>query len=102
MSVDITTSAAGENSRAMARTAALSRIGMIYGMQPKYLRYNIWSADTEDRDGSGSAPICLADWTEHARPLPMVPLSEFSNAEAVKTIKDNPFLFKIVMPIDVD
>ena len=47
-------------------------------------------------------PLDLADWTKIAKPLPMVPPSEFDNIEAVKTIGDNPDLFKIITPVNVD
>jgi hypothetical protein len=95
-------SASNANSMAMDRTAALSRIDMAYGMRPKYLRYNLWSSGEEDDCNITIPPPCLADWTEHAKPLPTVPEVEFNNIEAVKTIKDNPDLFKIVTPIDAN
>jgi len=74
---------------------------MLYGMHPKYLRYNLW--DDEEKDVPISKiPLDLADWTEIAKLLPTVPHSEFGNVEAMKTIKDNPNLFKIVTSVDVD
>lgn len=44
----------------------------------------------------------LATLSESLRPLPSPPLSELSNATALATIHDNPQLFRIVSPIDVD
>lgn len=81
---------------------ALSRIDVAYGMQPKHLRYNLWS-NVEERPFSYSpTPPSLATWTESARPLPKVPAEEFNNTKALQTIKDNTHLFKIVTPINVD
>ena len=41
-------------------------------------------------------------WTETAAPLPRPPPEEFGNQEATETIVNNPDLFKIISPIDVD
>jgi hypothetical protein len=43
-----------------------------------------------------------ADWTEIASPLPSVPLAEFANNQAIKTIDENPELFVIDTPINID
>ncbi|KAF8218826.1 hypothetical protein L208DRAFT_1346872 [Tricholoma matsutake] len=86
----------------MVKIAALSRIDMAYGMHLKYLWYNLWSSEEDANFGSSSPPPCLADWTKHAEPLPAIPEKELTNAEAMKTIKENPDLFKIVTPIRVD
>ena len=65
------------------------------GARPRYLRYNIWKID------SPPSPT-IADWSETAPPLPRPPPSEFSNTTALQTIEQNPTLFKIVTPIDID
>lgn len=41
-------------------------------------------------------------WTETAEPLPHPPTLEFSNDIALTTIKQNPHLFKVSTPINVD
>ena len=41
-------------------------------------------------------------WTETAAPMPRPPPEEFLNQDVSATITDNPDLFKIVSPIDVD
>jgi len=74
---------------AMDRIAALSTIDVAYGMQLKYLRYNLWS-DEKSSFRYSPMPPCLAVWMEHARPLPGVPKSEFKNIKAVNTIRNNP------------
>ena len=41
-------------------------------------------------------------WTETAAPMPSPPLEEFHNRDVSATISNNPDLFKVVSPIDVD
>jgi hypothetical protein len=65
------------------------------GRRPQYLRYNVF------RDDEMRSRSC-ADWTEVALPLPSVPLSEFTNSCATKTIDQNPELFVVDTPIQVD
>ena len=67
----------------------------IYGLQPKYLRHNLW------QEGSELSPT-TAEWSERARPLPRPPLSEVFNPIAAKTVADYPDLFQINTPIKVD
>jgi hypothetical protein len=43
-----------------------------------------------------------ADWTEVARPLPSVPLAEYTNQLAISTIENHPDLFLVDTPIDID
>jgi hypothetical protein len=43
-----------------------------------------------------------AEWSETARPLPHPPLRENLNSIALKTITDNPNLFQVDTPINVD
>jgi len=57
-------------------TAALSRSDMVYGMCPKFLRYNIWDHEQTDINDIILSPYFLPDWTEHAKPLPSVPTYE--------------------------
>jgi len=65
------------------------------GSRPKYLRYNLWNTDT-------SPTPTIAEWSESASPLPRPPLSETLNPIALKTIAENPSLFRIVTPINID
>ena len=66
-----------------------------HGMQPKYLRYNVW-------DPASDFTPTTADWTETAAPLPRPPQSELNNPIVTKTIREYPDLFRIVTPIKVD
>jgi hypothetical protein len=66
-----------------------------FGRRPQYLRYNVF------RDDDMRSRSC-ADWTEIASPLPSVPLAEFANNQAIKTIDENPELFVIDTPINID
>ncbi|KAF8811736.1 hypothetical protein BYT27DRAFT_7276106 [Phlegmacium glaucopus] len=67
----------------------------VYGLQPKYLRHNLW------QDSSSLSPT-TAEWSVYARPLPRPPLSETLNPIVRKTLADHPDLFQIVTPINVD
>jgi hypothetical protein len=67
----------------------------IYGLQPKYLRHNLWER------GSSLSPT-TAEWTESARPLPRPSLAEITNPVTRKTITDHPSLFQVRTPINVD
>jgi hypothetical protein len=67
----------------------------VLGSRPKYLRYNLWNPDSQ------FSPT-VADWSETAIPLPRPPLSEINDPIACRTIAENPNLFKIVTPINVD
>jgi len=64
-------------------------------LRPKYLRYNLWSASSE-------CTPTIAEWSETATPLPRPPLVELNNPIALQTITQNPSLFEIVTPINVD
>ncbi|TFK62215.1 hypothetical protein BDN72DRAFT_777343, partial [Pluteus cervinus] len=44
----------------------------------------------------------VALWTESAPPLPFPSLAELDNPIYLKTLRENPTLFKIVTPINVD
>ena len=63
--------------------------------RPHYARDFIWGDSEQPR-------VTLAMWTESAQPLPSPPANELTNAVAIKTIEENPHLFKIVTPINVD
>lgn len=63
---------------------------------PRFLRGFIWG------DGGGRLLSPAADRSETLRPLPSPPASEWRNEAALDTIKNNPDLFKIVTPVNVD
>jgi hypothetical protein len=44
----------------------------------------------------------MAKWTETAEPLPRPPSAEFDNKAAMNTIKENPDLFQVSTPINID
>jgi len=46
--------------------------------------------------------MVAADWTLNASPLPSIPSSEFNNKITTQTINDNPTLFQIITPINID
>jgi len=79
----------------MGDTNAPKTEELAYGMRPRYLRHNVWDPDSE-------FSRTTADWTETARPLPRPPLEELQDEVTAKTIRENPDLFKIVTPINVD
>ena len=94
--VDIVTSAKAvrkvDTERTNARSESYRRV---LGLHPKYLRYNLWSP-------SPQLTPTIADWSKTAIPLPRPPLSELSNPIVSQTISENPSLFKIITPINVD
>jgi hypothetical protein len=65
--------------------------------RPKYLQRSVWTDVNASPSCSPTAFSTLSD-----NPLPRPSPQEFSNVEAVTTIRDNPHLFKIVTPINVD
>jgi hypothetical protein len=67
----------------------------LYGLQPKYLRHNLWEEELLLSDTT-------AEWSESAKPLPRPPLSEILNSVSSKTIAEHPDLFQIRTPINVD
>jgi hypothetical protein len=99
---DTVTPACSASNQDIAKRAVVSRLEALYGMRPKYLRYNVWGGEETDEGKGNNELSCLADWTEHAQPLPGVPDFERENREAMKTIETRPDLFKIIMPINVD
>jgi hypothetical protein len=44
----------------------------------------------------------MAKWIETAEPLPHPPSAEFDNVVAMNTIKENPDLFWVLTPINID
>jgi hypothetical protein len=80
----------------MEETSARSKsYAEILGARPRYLRYNLWYPDAR-------VTPTIAEWSETAIPLPAPPIAEIDNPVACQTIAENPSLFKIVSPIDVD
>jgi hypothetical protein len=65
--------------------------------RPKYLRQSIWANPDTAPLFSPTASCTLTD-----TPLPRPPPEEFSNTDAMSTIKQNPHLFRIITPINVD
>lgn len=79
----------------MGRNRATLKRDLLLELQPRYLRHNVW-------EGEDFFSTSSADWSETAKPLPPIPTSELANPIAAKTIRDNPSLFGIVTPINVD
>ncbi|RDB17203.1 hypothetical protein Hypma_002007 [Hypsizygus marmoreus] len=79
----------------MGKQRAKSRAEQIHGLRPNYLRYNLWNVDASFSSNT-------SDWTERAKPLPSVPIDELLNPITSQTITQNPHLFRIVTPINVD
>src|SRR6266567_4205767 len=77
------------------KTVGIKPYHEVLGMRPKYLRYNLWPT-THERTPT------IADWSETASPLPCPPLSELNNPVVLWTISENPSLFQIITPINVD
>jgi len=83
------------NDLATTKSIATAKAERIRGLQPKYLRYNLWSPDLLKTRSTAS-------WTESAQPLPSIPLRELQNRIVAQTISENPSSFKIVTPINVN
>ena len=64
-------------------------------MRPKYLRHNIWDPESE-------LTPTTAEWSETAIPLPRPPQSALEDPVVTNTIRNNPHLFSIVTPINVE
>jgi hypothetical protein len=65
--------------------------------RPKYLQRSVWTDIDTSPSFSPTASCTLSD-----KPLPRPPPQEFLNLEAMDTIRNNPHLFKIVTPINVN
>jgi hypothetical protein len=69
--------------------------GVTNGMRPRYLRYNIWDPNSDFSPNT-------SDWTLTAKLLEGPPQSALEDETVTKTLDENPDLFKIVTPINVD
>ncbi|PPQ92713.1 hypothetical protein CVT25_014020 [Psilocybe cyanescens] len=76
-------------------TAKSLRESEIVGKRPKYLRHNVFRDD-------GRVSRSTAEWTLSALPLPQPPPTEINNPIVNKTIRENPDLFEVRTPINVD
>ena len=94
-SANISTHAKTVEKPVMERKTAWTTPNEMYGLQPKYLRHNLWQADT------GLSPT-TAEWSETAPPLPRPSPFELANSAARQTVADNPALFRVHTPIHVD
>jgi hypothetical protein len=65
--------------------------------RPKYFQRSVWPEPGSRPPFSPTACCTLTD-----DPLPRPPREEYENLDAVSTIRDNPHLFCIVTPINVD
>jgi len=65
--------------------------------RPRYMERSVWTDEDTSPLVSPTAACTLSD-----EPLPRPSLQEFSNLDAMQTIRDNPHLFRIVSPINVD
>jgi hypothetical protein len=92
---NIATSVDCATNQGTAKGIAWTEANEIYGLQPKYLRHNLWE------QGALLSPT-MAEWSETARPLPRPPYSEIFNPITSQTIADNPDLFQVHSPIKVD
>lgn len=88
------TSVISASDLATTKSIVTAKAERAWGLQPKYLWYNIWSPNSKTHS--------TADWTKIAQPLPAIPLCELNNPIYSQTIIDNPSLFKIVTPINVN
>jgi hypothetical protein len=79
-----------------ARAEKKAKERLARALRPKFLRHNIWAP------GEFPSARSVADWTETAAPLPSPPQRELEDPIVTKTIQENPHLFKIVTPINVD
>jgi len=92
---DSNTHARNASAPLMERSLATLKKELTLKLRPKYLWHNIWEDDDYFSKSS-------ADWSETAKPLPQIPKTELANTIVTKTIAENPRLFDIVMPINVD
>ena len=95
MNANTSTLAKNVERQDMAKGTVRTAPSEIYGLQPKYLRHNLW------QESSTLSPT-TAEWSERARPLVRPGLSEYSNGAAMKTILENPNLFQVKTPIKID
>jgi hypothetical protein len=81
--------------KGMGRVSARSTRIEDVGIEPKYLRYNLWNADA-------SALFTTAEWSETAVPLPRPPPHVFLDPITSHTLKSRPDLFTIQTPVRID
>jgi hypothetical protein len=93
--VVIDTSASDVGEVGMVRQLAKERSEVIRGLVPKYCRYNAWDTNSDRLPNT-------IDWTEHAEPLPHPPDDELADPIVNQTIRDNPHLFNVSTPINID
>jgi len=67
----------------------------VFGMRPRYLRHNLWTPDADTL-------VTAAEWTLLAEALPRPSKPEFENLAVMQTILQNPVLFELVMPVNVE
>ena len=95
MTVNSSMPAKSASKQVTGKNLAMLKKDLALDLQPKYLHHNIWDGDDYFSKSS-------ADWYETAKPLPAIPKSEIANPTVTKTSKENPSLFNIVTPINVD
>jgi len=79
----------------MVRQLAMERSEIIRGLVPKYCRYNAWDINSNHLPNT-------ADWMERADPLPRPSDDKLADPIINRTICENPHLFKVSTPINVD
>jgi hypothetical protein len=94
-SADINTSVKSAKNVDIEKWTAKLRECEQLGKRPHYLRHNVYRDDEMVSHSS-------AEWTEKAKPLASVPVGEFSNTFAFRTIDKHPGLFTVDMPINID
>ena len=65
--------------------------------RPRYMERSVWTDVDSSPLVSPTAACTLSD-----EPLPRPSTQEYSNLDAMNTVRNNPHLFKIVTPINVD
>ncbi|KAJ3532167.1 hypothetical protein NMY22_g7856 [Coprinellus aureogranulatus] len=87
--------AGGAGVEDMEREYARGRSEIVRGQVPKYRRYNAWELNSDRLPNT-------ADWTINAKPLPRPPSAELANEINATTIAQNPHLFNVSTPINID
>jgi hypothetical protein len=97
--MNVATAMPADNVNVQDTTCRHARENKIRGSLPKYLRYNIWPYFPDCNDKTTPT---TTEWSVTAKPLPSPPSSEFTAPGVRDTIKNNPNLFKIVTPLNID
>lgn len=79
----------------MEKELVRRRNEVVRGQVPKYWRYNAWDINSDQLPNT-------ADWTVNAKPLPRPPSAELANETNSSTIAQNPHLFNVSTPINID